>query len=80
MLKEEKSSKELRINCKTCFFVLSVIVIILIGVGLWAVNWYNNAIFTPSESASDNTELVVQDGENLNTIARELQDKNLDSK
>lgn len=68
---EPKSKNLFKTTLGGCLIVLFIIV-----AGLFAAySWYQGAIYSPASSDGDSIDILVDEGENLFTVAEELQQK-----
>lgn len=58
------------------FGLIGIFLIILVGGSFVALNWYNNAIYTPV-GGSQEIEFIVEEGDSLVSIAEELENTNI---
>jgi UPF0755 protein len=58
---------------KNCL-VLIIVLVVLFGIGgFTAYSWYNNIATSPASNSQDKVEITVGEGDNLNTISKQLE-------
>ncbi|MEP7103861.1 MAG: endolytic transglycosylase MltG [Candidatus Dojkabacteria bacterium] len=62
---------------QTCFLVIVLLIVLVLLAGFLAVNFYNNAIYSPASDSSELVSLKVSEGDTLTSIAKTLEDKGL---
>lgn len=73
----EPSLKKKKSGLRSCFAILVFLLVVAAAVGLFAVNWYNGAIYSPNSSATDEVNVKVEEGDTLSSIAPALEEKGL---
>jgi len=73
--KLQNNLKKERSVWKSCFGLILVIIIIIIGVILFGSNYYKNIITSVNSDSKDNVSIQVQEGDNLNSLAKTLEEK-----
>jgi len=62
---------------KNCLVILVLVLIVIGAGGFGAYSWYNGIAGAPASNNTETAEVEVVEGDNLNTISKELEDKGL---
>lgn len=60
---------------KFIFSILIIFIIVIVGGGMYANHWYNNAINEPQGKSGETYELVVKEGESFQDVATKLKEE-----
>ncbi len=77
MLKAQKQFKKDRTLLKSCFLLVAIVLVVGIAAYIVTTSWYNDAIFQPYSSSTEEVLIEVPEGESLTNLAKTLEAKGL---